>query len=68
MPCRELLDPLEELEDPDEPDELDELDGPDALDEPLEPVDDAPPPGVGPSGIGGRFSRSCGMSGGGTGG
>jgi hypothetical protein len=64
LPCRELLDPLDELEDPDE------LDGPelDALDEPLEPVDEAPPPGVGPSGIGGRFNRSCGMSGGGTGG
>jgi len=68
LPCRELFDPLDELDDPDELDEPDELDGPDALDEPLEPVDDAPPPGVGPNGIGGRFNRSCGMSGGGTGG
>ena len=36
--------------------------------EPLAPVDDVPVLGLGPVGIGGRFSRSCGMSGGGTGG
>jgi hypothetical protein len=62
LPCRWPDDP-DELLDPDEP-----LD-PDELDEPFDPVDEAPPPpGVGPVGIGGRLSRSCGMSGGGTGG
>jgi len=53
LPCRWLPDEL-----------LDPL-GPD---EPFDPVDDAPPPVLGVSGIGGRLSRSCGMSGGGTGG
>ena len=61
LPCRWLDEPL----DPDDPEELDD---PDELDEPFDPVDEAPPPGVGPVGIGGRLSRSCGMSGGGTGG
>jgi hypothetical protein len=59
LPCRWLDDPLEPLE-PEEPDEPDE---------PLDPADELPPPpAVGPVGIGGRLSRSCGMSGGGTGG
>jgi hypothetical protein len=68
LPCRWLDDP----DDPDEPldpDDPEELDEPDELDEPFDPVDEAPPPpGAGPVGIGGRLSRSCGMSGGGTGG
>ena len=64
LPCRWLLD------DPDDPEELLEPEDPLELDEPFDPVDEAPPPvsgGVGPVGIGGRWSRSCGMSGGGTG-
>jgi len=50
-----LLDPAEDPFDPDE------------LVEPFDLVGDAPPPGSRPVGIGGRLSRSCGISGGGTG-
>ena len=58
MPCRWLLEPPDDPLDDDPPD--DEADD--------EPADDEPPPALGPVGIGGRFSRSAGMSGGGTGG
>jgi hypothetical protein len=57
LPCRWLFDP----EEPDDP--LDPLEP----DEPFDPVDEAPPPVSGAVGIAGRWSRSCGMSGGGTG-
>jgi hypothetical protein len=63
LPCRWLLDPLDPLEeDPLDGDPADPLD-----EDPADDVDD-PLPLFGVSGIGGRLSRSAGMSGGGTGG
>jgi hypothetical protein len=58
LPCRWLLDPPDE--DPPDEDPADDAD-------PADDVDD-PPPVSGVIGIGGRLSRSAGMSGGGTGG
>jgi hypothetical protein len=60
LPCRWLFEP------PDDPPDDDPADDDPADDDPAD--DDDPPPVSGVVGIGGRLSRSCGMSGGGTGG
>jgi hypothetical protein len=70
LPCRWLFEPPDDPA-PDDPADDDPADDDPADDDPADddPADDdEPPPVSGVVGIGGRFSRSAGMSGGGTGG